>query len=478
MEDNTTLTLLARGIRKRTMQGIALDVAALIRSGTIPIGTKLPAVRDLAEALGVSPATVSGAWKQLRTYRLVSGAGRNGIWVSGDQGALRPKRFESIGHYGDAMEADLSMALPDPSLAPDLGPALLHGAKTPGLNQYRREMMTARLRDTIAPRWPYQPEAFVATNGGFEAVYLALQALVLPGSTVAVEDPTAVRILDILEKLGANVISVPRDAHGPKPEALERALKQQPVVFLYQPRTHSVTGGFVSNERFEQLATLLERTDTAIVEDDGLGDIAVRPAKSLGERFPNRTVHIRSFSKSFGPDLRLAVMSASAKVADGVLAYRNFGAGWTSRILQAAAAWLLEQPETEQVLAHAREVYTQRRITLLDHLETHGLVLPPTSREDGLCIWIPVESERYALVTLAARGIAVHPGDRFHIENIPHVRVGTGLPIDNVETIAAAIALAATGGKPSTQPDRPATYPLQQASVFNMGNRKLKRPGS
>ncbi|AOX47942.1 aminotransferase-like domain-containing protein [Pandoraea norimbergensis] len=469
-DDTKTLTLLARGIRKRTMQGIALDVAAMIRSGAIAVGTKMPAVRELAEALGVSPATVSGAWKQLRTYRLVSGAGRNGIWVCGDQGAVRPTRFESVGHYGDQMAADLSMAVPDPALAPDLGPALLMGAKTAGLNSYRREMISAPLRDAMASRWPYRPEAFVATNGGFEAVYLALQTLVLPGSVVAVEDPTAVRILDILEKLGANVISVPRDSHGPKPEFLARALKQQPVVFLYQPRTHSVTGGFVSDERFEQLAELLEGTDTAIVEDDGLGDIAVRPAKSLGERFPNRTVHIRSFSKSFGPDLRLAVMSAPAKVADGVLAYRNFGAGWTSRILQAAAAWLLDQPETARVLAHAREVYAQRRMALIDQLAKHGLALPSTSREDGLCIWIPVESERYALVTLAARGIAVHPGDRFHIENVPHVRVGIGLPIDNLETVAAAIALAATGGKPpASQAGAAAAYPRQPASVFSMG---------
>jgi len=323
----TTLMLLARGIRKRTMQGIALDVVAMIRSGAITVGTKMPAVRELAEVLGVSPATVSGAWKQLRTYRLISGAGRNGIWVCGDQGALRPTRFESIGHFGDQVTADLSMARPDPSLAPDLGPALLHGAKTPGLNSYQREKISAPLREAIAPRWPYRPEAFLATNGGFEAVYLALQALVLPGSTVAVEEPTAVRILDILEKLGAHIIPVPRDLSGPQPEALARALKQQPVVFFYQPRTHSVTGGMVSSERFEQLAALLENCDTTIVEDDGLGDIAVRPARSLGERFPGRTVHIRSFSKSFGPDLRLAVMSASMKIADGVQAYRNFGAG-------------------------------------------------------------------------------------------------------------------------------------------------------
>jgi len=442
MQMNMTIAWLAAQIERRTMQGIAVDTAGLIRSGAIPVGTQLPPVRDLAEALGVSPATVSGAWKQLRTYRLVSGAGRTGIWVCGDQGAQRPARFESIGNFGENIVAELSMALPDPALAPELGPALMHAARTEGLNSYKRDQITTVLRDAMLPRWPFVPEALLATNGGFEAVYLALQMVVLPGAPIAVEDPTAVRILDILDKLGAQRIPVRCDADGPDPASLAAALKQRPVAFFYQPRTHSVTGAGVSAARFDELAALLRDNETIIVEDDGLGEIAERPPASLGGRFPDRTVHIRSFSKSFGPDLRLAVLSAPSKIADGIQAYRNFGAGWTSRILQATAAFLLCDPATEQQLAVAKETYKQRRRGLVLALSRHGVNLPGPAGEDGLCVWVPVESERFALVTLAARGIAVHPGDRFYQNVIPHIRVGTGLPIANIDDVAKAIALA------------------------------------
>ena len=190
------------------------------------------------------------------------------------------------------------------------------------------------------------------------------------------------------------------------------------------------------------MAALLRDNETIIVEDDGLGEIAERPPASLGGRFPDRTVHIRSFSKSFGPDLRLAVLSAPSKIADGIQAYRNFGAGWTSRILQATAAFLLCDPATEQQLAVAKETYKQRRRGLVLALSRHGVNLPGPAGEDGLCVWVPVESERFALVTLAARGIAVHPGDRFYQNVIPHIRVGTGLPIANIDDVAKAIALA------------------------------------
>jgi DNA-binding transcriptional MocR family regulator len=465
MHTDRTIAWLAAQIERRTMQGIAVDTAALIRAGAIPVGTQLPPVRDLAEALGVSPATVSGAWKQLRTYRLVSGAGRTGIWVCGDQGAQRPARFESIGNFGENIVAELSMALPDPALAPALGPALIHATHTEGLNSYKRDQITAVLRDAVLPRWPFVPEALVATNGGFEAVYLALQTVVLPGAPVAVEDPTAVRILDILDKLGAHRIPVRCDADGPEPASLAAALSQRPVAFLYQPRTHSVTGVGVGTARFDELAALLKDNETIIVEDDGLGDIAGRPPASLGERFPDRTVHIRSFSKSFGPDLRLAVLSAPAKIADGIQAYRNFGAGWTSRILQAAAAFLLTDAGTETQLALARETYRQRRHALVLALSRHGVTLPAPDSRDGLCVWVPVESERFALVTLAARGIAVHPGDRFYQNIVPHIRVGTGLPISNVDDVAKAIALAC--GSKAASRDR-------QSSVIDGAGAVLK----
>ena len=40
-----------------------------------------------------------------------------------------------------------------------------------------------------------------------------------------------------------------------------------------------------------------------------------------------------------------------------------------------------------------------------------GFVISPELPDrDGLCIWIPVKSEQFALVTLAARGIVVLPG--------------------------------------------------------------------
>lgn len=435
---------LAQRIVDRTMRGIAVEMAALIRSGVVPVGSKLPAVRDFAEALGVSPATVSGAWKQLRSHRMVTGDRRSGVWVQGDQTSLRPLRFEGRGDFGGNLLADLRFAVPDPDLLPDLARALAVGAKVPDLNSYRRVPITSGLREAASATWPYEASAFIATNGGYDALYLALNACAVPGAYVAVEDPSTVRILDILDKLGARAIAVSCDENGPLPEALAAALQRKPIAFVFESGTHAVTGVRVSRQRLNELAELLKETETIVVEDDGLGDLAEGRSESLGGTFPERTIHIRSYSKSLGPDLRVAVMSGPDKLVDQIQSYRNFREGWTSRVLQSAVAWMLGDKSTMAQVATARQIYRERRALLSNALSERGI---PERSGSGLSIWLPVPSEQNALVTLAARGIAVTPGGPTQIVQRPHIRIATSRLTDNVDEVADGIFAAIRGPK-------------------------------
>jgi DNA-binding transcriptional MocR family regulator len=433
---------LAERLTERSARGIAVETSALIRSGALPIGSRLPTVRALAFRLGVSPATVSEAWSELRRQKMIGGRGRTGTFVFGNTVTPRPARMGSVGHFGEGV-LDLGLAVPDRALLPPLSEALAHAAGAENLNSYERTPILSELRAAVEPRWPYRPETYLATNGGYNAVYSALHALVMPGASVAIEDPTAMRILDIIEDLGAGIIPVDCDAQGPLPDALAKALQNRPTVFIYQPRTHSVTGRAVSPERRAALATVLARSDCFIIEDDGVGDVSPLPPASLGDLFPNRVVHALSVSKSLGPDLRLAVLSSSASVVKQIQSYRSFSSGWTSRLLQATAAWLLQDRETAARVAEARRVYAERRAALVSRLAVRGIPIPPG---DGLCIWVPVESEQYALVTLAARGIAVHPGTKFSVRPTDHIRVATSILSDRYDFVADAIALSASAG--------------------------------
>ncbi|SES22872.1 PLP-dependent aminotransferase family protein [Rhizobium sp. NFR03] len=428
----------AERLSDRTIRGIALETSALIRAGALPVGAKLPPIRDLAFRLNVSPATLSEAWSDLRRQKILTGRGRNGTFVSGDRFIAKPARLASSGRYGSDV-LNLTQAVPDTRLLPPLAQAMAYGASAEGLNSYERSRILPELEAAVRATWPYEAEAFLATNGGYNAVYTLFHALVMPGAAVAIEDPTAMRLLDILEDRGVRIVPVTCDAEGPLPSSLREAMAYKPVAFLFQPRLHSVTGQTVSPERLAELAGILDGTDTLIIEDDGVGDISSASRQSMGNRFPDRVIHILSYSKTFGPDLRLAVLSSSAAIVDQIQSYRSFSAGWTSRILQGAAAWLLRDVETGVVVDRARELYQQRRDALTVALKDRDVQV---SDGGGLCAWVPVASAPFAMVTLAARGIAVHPGAKFSVSPSNHIRVGTGTLTERCEEVADGIMLA------------------------------------
>jgi GntR family transcriptional regulator len=61
---------------------LRLRIIHLADSGALPPGTRLPAVRVLAESLDVAPHTVARAYKELEAAGVVATRGRNGTVVS------------------------------------------------------------------------------------------------------------------------------------------------------------------------------------------------------------------------------------------------------------------------------------------------------------------------------------------------------------------------------------------------------------
>jgi DNA-binding transcriptional MocR family regulator len=440
------LDWLADRISEPTARGIAACLTDLIRSGELARGARLPTVRKLAGRLGVSPATVSEAWSTLRHARVISTQRRNGTVVIGPPNVPHPVRYERLGNFGGRPAVDLTVAAPDPSLLPRLDIALAEGLRAERLNDYSRETITPRLRAAAGADWPFDAQDWLAVGGGYEGVQLTCQAIAVPGDRVAVEHPSAARLLDIAEARGVTLIPVTCDEHGPRPEALAAALRANPVAFIYQPRAHTPCGHAVPAARSAQLAELLRPTSLTIIEDDGLGQLSAMPLHSIGAHLPGRTVLIRSFSKSHGPDLRLAVLGGAAEVVDRVRVLRSFGTGWTSRILQDALAYLLTDEATIAAVTVARDRYVRRRGLLADALRARGV---STANADGLMLWVPVAAESEALVTLAAHGIAASPGSRYCVSAAdPHLRVATArLPEDPgaIAALADILALAAQG---------------------------------
>ena len=276
-----------------------------------------------------------------------------------------------------------------------------------------------------------------------DALDRVAQVVVRLGDRVIVEHPTFPPLLDLLDELGAEVIGVDLDDEGPSVSQFVDALHMQPVAAFLQPRAHNPTGVTTTPRRMKALAAELARSTAVVVEDDHSGDIATGKLVSVGSWLPQRTVHIRSYSKSHGPDLRLAAVGGAGDVVSAVANRRLLGPGWSSRILQAVLLEMLDDEPTLRAVAAARDEYAHRRQLVAEVLESRGVGV---TGSDGINLWMNVGDERSALVTLAAQGIGAAPGEPFQVRrDAPHLRVTVGLIESDHERIANQLAEAAGG---------------------------------
>lgn len=447
---DSVLQALAARLHEPSARGLATAVGRAVREGAVAAGTRLPSIRAVAAGLDLSPTTVSSAWALLARAGTIRTDGRRGTTVADRQ---RPAmlRYQRALDRDTAFRLDLSTGVPDPALLPDLSRAIGALTRAAVPTSYLEDPVLPALGDVLRADWPFPVEDIAVVDGAMDGLELATRVLIGFGDRVAVESPAFPPLLDLLEAGGAQIVGVPVDAAGMSAEHLRAA---GPVTAVYlQPRAQNPTGVSLTPRRAAELADVLRPGAAIVLEDDSAGAIAVADPISLGRWLPDRTVHVRSFAKSHGPDLRLAALSAPPDLARRIAGLRQLGQGWSSRLLQQLLLALLTDEQSVRAVRHAREVYARRRAALADALGRHGVAVGGT---DGINVWVPVQDETAAVVRLASQGIGVTPGSPFAVlpgapespgvpGQGPHVRVTAGLLTGEYEQVAAALADAARG---------------------------------
>jgi DNA-binding transcriptional MocR family regulator len=418
---------------------ISAHVEAGVRAGALPPGTLLPPVRTLAADLGVAPATVATAYRSLRQRGLVETAGRNGTRV-------RPQPPVAIQRRAVVPDGtvDLASGHPDATLLPRLGPHLRRLAQTGGEPVgYREsgpwpelvELGSARLAADGVP-----VPAGTVTSGTLDAIERLLSAHLRPGDRVGVEDPGWANLFDLVAALGLDLVSMPVDDDGPTPDGLGRALRAGVAAVVVTVRAQNPTGAAVSADRAAALRPLLAaHPDVLVIEDDHaaeLAEVPLHPLAGAGRSW----AFVRSLSKPYGPDLRVAVLSGDEASIARVQGRMRLGAGWVSTVLQRLVVELWRDGSVSSTVDRARVEYASRRVALLAALADRGV---PARGRSGINIWIPVPDESSAVSGLRERGWAVAPGSLYRLATPPGLRVTvSGLRRADIERFADDVASA------------------------------------
>jgi DNA-binding transcriptional MocR family regulator len=433
--------LVQKYIRGTTAVKISQEIEEAVRSGRLLPGDRLPPVRELAGELGISPTTVASAYQSLQSRAVLVAHKRRGTRVShrplaGSPAGLGGRAAGVPGGPGGSGRRrrqvmpkgaiDLSDGNPDPALLPSFDRILRELKYKPRL--YGEEPMHAGLIDLMRREMKadgVDVHQCAVVSGAMEGLDRLFAEHLRAGDRVAVEDPGFTGHHDLIASRGLTLVPVRIDAEGMLPDALERACREGVKAVLITPRAQSPTGAALTAQRARELRRALRRAPEALViEDDHASFLCAEsvPCECVHDR-AGRWAHIRSLSKSFNPDLRLAVMTGDDQTMNAVLDRIVVAERWVSHMLQATAHALLSDKTVRAQVREAGRTYDQRRDTLIALLEDAGL--QPTGRS-GYNVWLPVQEETPTVQGLAAAaggGFAVAAGERFRLASPPGIRI-------------------------------------------------------
>ncbi len=290
--------------------------------------------------------------------------------------------------------------------------------------QYAPTEGDLRLRELVAARTtrrglPTRGEDLLVTTGSQQGLTLVAAALLDPGATVVVEEPTYLAALQCFGMAGARIVAVPSDERGVDPAALAEVFERERPELLYLvPTFANPTGRTLGRARRARVAELAERYGVWTVEDDPYGELryrgeALEPVASLSER----VIYLGSLSKIGAPGLRLGWVRMPRELRSALVVAKQAADLHTSTIDQAAAAEYLSVADLDAHVRGLCAAYRERRDTMLGLLPR---VLPAgavwSDPDGGMFVWVTlpggVDTARVLPVALR-HDVAFVPGAPF-----------------------------------------------------------------
>lgn len=438
---------------------LADHLRELVEAGRLAPGQKLPASRQLAEAVGVSRNTVNLAYEALADADLVSAHVGQGTFVLAQKGWLArsadPEREPGLAWEGllsargRSLRRPSGLSRPAAPLPFDFDAGRVDLASLPR-TELRRALSRAAGEhlDAIANRidpagWPplreeiarslvargirCEPDDVLVVHGAQQGLDLAARLLVDPGDAVAVEEPGYFGARLAFGSHGAQLVPVPVDAGGLSTEVLARTLRARRVKLVYTtPAVQSPTGVALAPERRQELLELAAQYQVAVIEDDYDSELrlasTVTPALKREDE-AGRVIYLGTFSKALFPALRVGyLVGARPLLRRAVLACAAAQLGG-SLIEQAALAELLRSGVLERHVRRVRRLYRERLDAILVALSES---FPSTARwsrpAGGNSIWVelPAGVDPDALARAAAEvGVGYGRGELFQLADSP-----------------------------------------------------------
>ena len=265
--------------------------------------------------------------------------------------------------------------------------------------------------------------AVLPVTGSTQAMDLLCKALIDPGDTVLVENPSFLGNLQCLKLYQANLVALESDEQGLIPEDLEKKIRQYHPKLLYTiPTFQNPTGKTLPEERRKAVAELANQYGMVVAEDDPYRDLRYEGTSLHSIKYYDRNgwvMFLGSFSKIISPGLRVGFIAGDP----GII--RKCTVGKQSTDVHSAN---LNQAIVDQYLrrdllpGHIRSIcdgYKSKMQLMLKSLEEFPEDVAFTRPQGGLFIWaeLPGHMDTVSLLSKAVeRKVAYVPGTYFCVD--------------------------------------------------------------
>ncbi len=463
-----------------------------ITAGALPAGEALPSSRSLAERLGVSRSTVNLTYQELTAEGFLVAIERVGYMVHPDlarnegERIAEPRRVDwesKVVDYSDFLvhlrkpegrhsrRFPFVVGAPDPGLFPaaDWGRAMratMDDEHLPSVIYDHIDtddpLLVDQLCSVVLPARGIDadPDQVLVTMGTQNGLHLTAAALVHPGDRVVVEDPGYPDSAHIFLRAGADVIPCPVDEQGIRLGDLAGDEVGPVALVIVTPGHQYPTNVTLSAARRAQLLARADVDDMIIVEDDHNSELRhvgqpVPSLKSLDRS--GRVVHLGSFSKYFGPGLRLGYVVADPALIAKMRDLRRYMIRHPPGQITRTMALFIERGDYARALKRVRSSIRERwdiAVTAVDRHIGWDVDFPA----GGASLWLPgpKDLDATALVDRAADdGLYIESGAScFLTDPVPSniVRLGlSGIGTESIEDGIRRLANVASNQLESKQ---------------------------
>lgn len=306
-----------------------------------------------------------------------------------------------------------------------------------GLLELRRELslyMERRINVSYDPA-----KEVIITVGGSEAIDLCIRALVNPGDEVLVPEPSFVCYKPCAVLAGAKAVPLVTKNENKfkltKEELLAAITPKTKLLVL--PYPNNPTGGIMTREDLEEIASVLREKDIFILSDEIYGELTygrehISIASLPGMR--ERTILVNGFSKSYAmTGWRLGWAAAPKEIMEQMVKIHQYAIMCAPTASQYAAIEAVKNGDED--IARMREQYNYRRKVIVDGFNKMGLscfepegafYVFPSIQSTGL------SSDEFAEQLLRSQKIAVVPGTAFGDSGEGFIRCSYAYSIANI----------------------------------------------